>query len=77
MFDLSYLDSRGFFDNSRSQIYLILQPVSNTQRMQTGDTETIKAQKFKGLSVENTKYLITPGNILDPRLKQIHKQKQH
>ena len=37
--------------------------------MQTGDTETIKAWKFKGLSIENTKYLITPGNILDARLK--------
>ena len=37
--------------------------------MQTGDTKTIKAWKSKGLSGESTKYLITAGNILDPRLK--------
>ena len=77
MFDLSHLDSRGFFDNGGSQIYLIFQSISNTQRMQTGDTETGKAWKSKGLSSESTKYLITPDNILNPRVKQIHKQKQH
>ena len=52
-FDLSYFNGRKHFGNDGSQHYLILQPISNTFRMVTGDTVTVIEWKSKGLPCEN------------------------
>ena len=70
-FNVSYFLGKSFFDNDGSQNYLIFQPIYNTFRMKSGNTETVIAWKCKTLSDESSKPPTTTGNSLALKLKWI------
>ena len=61
MIDLGFLLGKNYFNNDRSQNYLVFQPICNTFTMSAGHTETTIAWKSKGLSNESTTHPTTPG----------------
>ena len=62
------LNDVKYFADDRSQNYLIFQPICNTFRIPTNNTEIIIAWKFKGLSDNRIRLPTAAGNSLAPKL---------
>ena len=61
--------------NNRTQNYLILQPVSNTLRVPTGDTGKIIPWKSKRFLDASINHHIKPDKSFAPKLKLIQSSK--